>query len=344
MFNIFRRKKEKKDSLVPDKEVLLEEELQHEEKLFLEEEKRTLFSRFKEGLNKTKEKLSQALESLIQVDKIITPADLEELEEKFILADLGVETTFKILEPLRRELRLNKTLTASEVKRKIKESLYQLLVEPKRPFPPLGKPAVLFFLGINGVGKTTTIAKLAKNFKDGAYKVMMIAGDTFRAGAIEQLQKWGEKLGIVVFSLKEGADPSAVIYQGIEKAIKENYELVLVDTAGRLHTKYNLMEELKKMVRVMEKLIPQEAIENILVLDANTGQNALSQAEHFTKAIPVHSVILTKLDGTAKGGIAFAVSHKFSLPIRFIGLGEKPEDLLPFSRDAFVQAILPNEN
>ncbi|NAZ29588.1 MAG: signal recognition particle-docking protein FtsY [Caldimicrobium sp.] len=307
----------------------------------LVEEKKSLFSRFKEGLSKTKEKLAQTLTEVFEVDRLITQADLDELEERLILSDLGVETTFALLEPIKRDLSLGKNITSKELKNRLREGLLNLLVDPTRPFPPQGNPATLFFVGVNGVGKTTTIAKLAKNFKDGGYKVLMVAGDTFRAGAIEQLQRWGERVGVPVYAQKEGADPASVIYQGVDKAIKEGFELVLIDTAGRLHTKYNLMEELKKMARVIEKFIPQEGYENILVLDANTGQNAISQAESFFKAIPIHSVILTKMDGTAKGGVAFAISHKFKLPIRFIGLGEKPEDLLPFDKESFVKAILP---
>jgi fused signal recognition particle receptor len=331
VFNIFKRKSKE----VPG------DLAKPQENEALVEEKKSLFFRFKEGLSKTKEKLAQALAEVFEVDRLITQADLDELEESLILSDLGVETTFTLLEPIKRDLSLGKNITSKELKKRLREGLLNLLVDPTRPFPPQGNPAVLFFLGVNGVGKTTTIAKLAKNFKDGGYKVLMVAGDTFRAGAIEQLQRWGERVGVPVYAQKEGADPASVIYQGLDKAIKEGFELVLIDTAGRLHTKYNLMEELKKMARVIQKFIPQEGCENILVLDANTGQNAISQAESFLKAIPIHSIILTKMDGTAKGGVAFAISHKFKLPIRFIGLGEKPEDLLPFDKESFVKAILP---
>jgi fused signal recognition particle receptor len=331
VFNIFKRKSKE----VP-RDLAKPQETEP-----LVEEKKSLFLRFKEGLSKTKEKLAQTLAEVFEVDRLITQADLEEIEESLILSDLGVETTFALLEPIKRDLSLGKNITSKELKNRLRDGLLNLLVDPTRPFPPQGNPATLFFLGVNGVGKTTTIAKLAKNFKDGGYKVLMVAGDTFRARAIEQLQRWGERVGVPVYAQKEGADPASVIYQGLDKAIKEGFELVLIDTAGRLHTKYNLMEELKKMARVIEKFIPQEGYENILVLDANTGQNAISQAESFLKAIPIHSVILTKMDGTAKGGVAFAISHKFNLPIRFIGLGEKPEDLLPFDKESFVKAILP---
>ncbi|BAU23446.1 signal recognition particle-docking protein FtsY [Caldimicrobium thiodismutans] len=304
--------------------------------------KKNLFERFKEGLSKTKEKLTSALSEVFEVDRLVDLNLLEELEEKLILADLGVETTLHLLEPFKNKVIKGEPLTTKELKRQLKEKMLELLIEYEKPFPPSEKPSILFFLGVNGVGKTTTIAKLAKRFKEDGKEVLLVAGDTFRAAAIDQLKMWGERLGLEVSHQKEGSDPSAVIYQGLEKAIKENKDLVLVDTAGRLHTKYNLMEELKKMNRVMDKLVPKENRVNILVLDATTGQNAISQAEHFSKAIPLSALIITKMDGTAKGGIALAVSYKFKLPILFIGLGEKAEDLLPFDKHAFINAILPD--
>jgi fused signal recognition particle receptor len=305
-------------------------------------DKKSLFERFKEGLSKTKEKLASALSEVFEVDKLVDLNLLDELEEKLILADLGVETTLYLLEPFKNKVLRGDPLTTKELKRQLKEQMMELLIEYEKPFPPSGQPAVLFFLGVNGVGKTTTIAKLAKRYKDEGKEILLIAGDTFRAAAIDQLKMWGEKVGVEVFHQKEGTDPSAVIYQGLDKAIKDKKDLVLIDTAGRLHTKYNLIEELKKMHRVMDKLIPKERRVNILVLDATTGQNALSQAEHFSKAIPIDALIITKMDGTAKGGIALSVSHKFKLPILFIGLGEKPDDLLPFDKKAFIHAILPD--
>lgn len=321
MFNFFRKKAQREE--VP------------------QEEKKGLFERFKEGLTKTKEKLSFALSEIFVVEKLIDLQFLEEIEEKLILADLGVETTQALLEPFRNKILRGEPVTTSELKKELKRQALNLLRDYERPFPPEGKPSVLFFVGVNGVGKTTTIAKLAQHLKLEGYRILLVAGDTFRAAAIDQLVKWGERIGVPVVAQKEGADASAVIYQGLEKALKESFDVVLVDTAGRLHTKYNLIEELKKMHRVMDKLIPRENRVNILILDATTGQNALSQAEHFSKAIPIDALILTKMDGTAKGGIALAVSHKFHLPILFIGLGEKPEDLLPFDKEAFVSAILP---
>ncbi len=304
--------------------------------------KEKLLDKFKKGLSKTKEKLAESFAELFEVDKIVDLQILEELEEKLILADLGVKTTLDLLEPFKNKVIKGEPLNTKQLKSFLKNQLLSFLKETDRDFPPVGKPSVLFFLGVNGVGKTTTIAKIGKNLKDNGYSVVLIAADTFRAAAIDQLKTWGERIGAPVVALQEGADPGAVIYQGITYAQKNNIDVALIDTAGRLHTKYNLIEELKKMVKVMNKLIPPESQEIILILDATTGQNALSQAQHFSSAIPIHSVIITKMDGTAKGGIAIAVSHKYNLPIRFIGLGEKPEDLVPFDKNAFISAILPD--
>ena len=304
--------------------------------------KEKLFDKFKKGLSKTKDLLSEKFSEIFEIDKIVDLQTIEELEETFILADVGVETTLALLEPFKAKILQGETLTTRELKSFLKNQLISFLKDTERPFPPKGKPAVLFFLGVNGVGKTTTIAKLGKNLKNESYSVVLVAADTFRAAAIDQLKTWGERIGSPVIALREGSDPGAVIYQGITYAQKNNIDVALIDTAGRLHTKYNLIEELKKMVRVMNKLVPVESQEIILVLDATTGQNAISQAQHFSSAIPIHSVIITKMDGTAKGGIAIAVSHKYNLPIRFIGLGEKPEDLVPFNKEAFVSAILPD--
>ncbi len=305
-------------------------------------QKEGLFEKFKKGLSKTKERLSDALSEFFEVDRIVDLKTIEDLEETLILSDLGVETTLALLDPFKSKVLQGETLTTKELKSFLKNQMLSFLKEIDKPFPPSGKPSALFFLGVNGVGKTTTIAKLGKLLKDKGYSVVLVAADTFRAAAIDQLKTWGERIGAPVVALQEGADPGAVIYQGITYAQKNNIDVVLIDTAGRLHTKYNLIEELKKMVKVMNKLVPAESQEIILVLDATTGQNAISQAQHFSSAIPVHSVIITKMDGTAKGGIAIAVSHKFNLPIRFMGLGEKPEDLVPFDKEAFVSAILPD--
>ena len=308
----------------------------------LEPKKRGLFERFREGLSKTKDRFTSLLGEVFEVDKLIDLKILEEIEENLILADLGVETTSFLLEPFKEKCLKGEPITTKAFKSALKKAMLDLFIEYPHPFPPSSKPACLFFLGVNGVGKTTTIAKLADRYKKENLSILLVAGDTFRAAAIDQLKTWGERLALPVIAQREGSDPASVIYQGLEKALKDKIDLVLIDTAGRLHTKYNLMEELKKMHRVMEKLIPKEQRANLLVLDATTGQNALSQVEHFSKTIPIDGVIITKMDGTAKGGIALSIAYKFKLPILFIGLGEKPEDLLPFDKSAFVSAILPD--
>ncbi len=336
-------KKESIEKLTESEKPPSEEPEKKEKKGFLSLfKKEKIVEKFKKGLSKTKEKLSESFSELFEVDKIVDLQTLEELEERLILADLGVETTLDLLEPFKDKVLKGESLTTKQLKSFLKNQMLSFLKESDREFPPEGKPSVLFFLGVNGVGKTTTIAKIGKRLKESGYSVVLVAADTFRAAAIDQLKKWGERIDVPVVALEEGADPGAVVYQGISYAQKNNIDVALIDTAGRLHTKYNLIEELKKMVKVMNKLVSEESQEIILVLDATTGQNALSQAQHFSSAIPIHSVIITKMDGTAKGGIAIAVSHKFNLPIRFIGLGEKAEDLVPFDKKAFVSAILPD--
>lgn len=351
MFNFFKKKKETSKEIETETSPQTFSEPSVEKEIISETQskgilsffkKENLLEKFKKGLSKTKEKLSEAFSGLFEVDRVVDLKTLEEIEEKLILADMGVETTLALLEPFKDKVLRGEPLTTKELKSFLRQQMLSFLKDTDKPFPLQGKPSVLFFLGVNGVGKTTTIAKIGKKLKDLGFSVVLVAADTFRAAAIDQLKTLGERIGAPVVALQEGADPGAVIYQGITFAQKNNIDVVLIDTAGRLHTKYNLIEELKKMVRVVHKLVEPQDCENILVLDATTGQNALSQAKHFTEAIPIHSVIITKMDGTAKGGIAISVSHQFNLPIRFIGLGEKPDDLVPFDKYSFVSAILPD--
>ncbi len=306
-----------------------------------EEKKESLWQKFKSGLTKTRERLKETLGELFEVDRLVDPAFLDELEEVLVTADIGIETVNRLLEPSRKKVIAGEPLRVSELKRSLREEMLKMLEVPTPPFPPEASPAVVFFIGVNGVGKTTTLAKVAWHLKNRGFSVLGVAADTFRAAAIEQLEVWGKRVGMDVIKQAPGADPAAVVYQGIEAAKARGVDVVLVDTAGRLHTKYNLMEELKKMVRVAGKVLPGAPHENILVLDATTGQNAVSQAKLFGEAVKLHSMIITKMDGTAKGGIAVTVAHLFRLPIRFIGLGEKPDDLTPFEPKAFVEAILP---
>ncbi len=305
------------------------------------EEEKGLWQRFQAGLSKTRNRLKETLGELFEIDRLVDQAFLDELEEVLITADIGIETVTKLLEPSRRKLMLGEPLKVSELKRSLREEILKMLSLEAPPFPPEATPAVIFFIGVNGVGKTTTLAKVAWHLKGRGFSVLAVAADTFRAAAIEQLEAWGERVGFEVVKQAQGADPGAVVYQGLEAARARGVDVVLVDTAGRLHTKYNLMEELKKMVRVAGKVVPGAPHENILVLDATTGQNAVSQAKLFGQAVKLHSLIVTKMDGTAKGGIAVTVAHLFKLPIRFVGLGEKMEDLAPFEPKAFVDALLP---
>ncbi len=306
-----------------------------------EEEERGLWQKFKVGLSKTRERLKESLGDLFEIDRLVDMAFLEELEEILITADIGIETVNRLLEPSRKKVLAGEPLKVSQLKRSLREEMLRMLDLPMPPFPPEATPAVIFFIGVNGVGKTTTLAKVAWHLKGRGFSVLAVAADTFRAAAIEQLETWGKRIGVEVIKQAPGSDPGAVVFQGLEAAKNRGTDVVLIDTAGRLHTKYNLMEELKKMVRVAGKVIPGAPHENILVLDATTGQNAVSQAKLFGEAVKLHSLILTKMDGTAKGGIAVTVAHLFKLPIRFVGLGEKVEDLTPFEPKAFVEALLP---
>ncbi|MBX6422806.1 signal recognition particle-docking protein FtsY [Thermosulfurimonas sp. F29] len=305
------------------------------------EAEKGLWQKFRRGLAKTRDRLKDTLGDLFEVDRLVDQAFMEELEEILVTADIGIETVDRLLEPSRRKLLLGEPLKTGELKRSLREEMLNMLSLESPPFPPEENPAVIFFIGVNGVGKTTTLAKVAWHLKNRGFSVLAVAADTFRAAAIEQLESWGERVGFEVIKQAPGADPGAVVYQGLEAARARKTDVVLVDTAGRLHTKYNLMEELKKMVRVAGKVIPGAPHENILVLDATTGQNAVSQAKLFGEAVRLHSMIITKMDGTAKGGIAVTVAHLFKLPIRFVGLGEKMEDLAPFEPKAFVDALLP---
>ncbi len=298
-----------------------------------------LLGRLKERLSKTREGLVRRMDSLFWGRKEIDEDLLEELEEILITADLGVSTTEEILEDIRQQVSRKELSQPEALKGFIKERIKEILLKETPPFPGQTKPHVVLVVGVNGVGKTTTIAKLAHYLKSQGLKVLLVAADTFRAAAIEQLQTWGERLDLPVIRHQPGADPSAVAYDGIEAAMKRGVDVVLIDTAGRLHTKVNLMEELKKIKRVIGKRLPGAPHDIWLVLDATVGQNAINQTKLFHEALEVTGIVLTKLDGTAKGGVIVGVCHDFGLPIRFIGVGEKMDDLQPFDPQAFVEAL-----
>ncbi|AHF05130.1 cell division protein FtsY [Marichromatium purpuratum 984] len=301
-----------------------------------------LFGRLRERLSRTRVKLGGGIGELLLGRKRIDDELLEELETLLITADVGIEATTRIIGDLTEQVR-RKTLTDPQaLVEALKAELRGILEQVEAPVaqPAEGKPQVLLMVGINGAGKTTTIGKLAKRLQEEGNSVMLAAGDTFRAAAVEQLQTWGERNRIPVIAQHTGADSASVIYDAVQAATSRGTDVLIADTAGRLHTKSNLMDELSKVARVMKKIDPEAPHEVMLVVDATTGQNALTQAEHFHRAVGLTGITLTKLDGTAKGGIVFAIAERLRVPIRFIGVGESIEDLRYFDADEFVDALL----
>ncbi|SFX05186.1 fused signal recognition particle receptor [Thermoactinomyces sp. DSM 45891] len=298
--------------------------------------------KFLSGLSKTSTNLVGAMGDLFRNRKKIDEDLYEELEEILISADVGVTTTMDLVERLRSEVKARKITEPTELQPLMSEMIADILEEAdagsKLRIQEDGM-TVLLFVGVNGVGKTTTIGKLAHRFKQEGKKVVLAAGDTFRAGAIEQLEIWGERAGVDVIKHQEGSDPAAVIFDAIQAAKSRKADILLCDTAGRLQNKVNLMEELKKVHRVVQREIPNGPHEVILVLDATTGQNAMVQAKTFGEAVNVTGLVLSKLDGTAKGGIVIAISNELKIPVKFIGLGEKADDLQEFNRDQFLHAL-----
>jgi fused signal recognition particle receptor len=321
------------DDLIID----LVEELKEEEEG--EETRRRRFSRFRERLGRTRKNLAGGLERLFLGRREVNAEVLDDLEEMLITADLGVDTTLRLVEAIREKVKRRELRDADRLKDALRDEMVKILKGPLAPLR-LTKPWVILMVGVNGVGKTTTIAKLAHRDQSRGLNPLLIAADTFRAAAVEQLEIWGERIGAQVVKQKTGADPAAVVFDGLEAAQARRVDVVYVDTAGRLHTKVNLMEELKKIHRTAAKKMPGAPHEILLILDATTGQNALSQVRLFHEAVGMTGLILTKLDGTAKGGMALAVAHETGLPIRYIGVGEGMDDLQPFDPEAFVAAIL----
>ncbi|NLN06293.1 MAG: signal recognition particle-docking protein FtsY [Firmicutes bacterium] len=296
-------------------------------------------SKIKAGLQKTRSSLMARLEGLF-VRNTFDEAFYEELEEILIGADVGVETTLLLVEKLRAKIQEEKIRDGDRVIEVLKELILDILGRETTPLQLDGTgPAVILVLGVNGVGKTTTIGKLAKLFRAENKKVLLAAGDTFRAAAGEQLQIWAERSGSELVKHQQGADPAAVIFDAITAAVSRGYNVVLCDTAGRLHNKANLMAELKKVHKVVEKALPGAPHEVLLVLDATTGQNALAQAQVFHEAAPLTGLVLTKLDGTAKGGIVIAIAQKLQIPVKYVGVGEGIDDLLPFNPAEYVEGL-----
>jgi fused signal recognition particle receptor len=298
------------------------------------------FSRLREGLGRTSDNLVQGMGNLFLGRKEIDAELFEELESRLLMADVGVDATLDIIDRLTQRVSRKELTRPDALQGALQEELLELLRPCEKTLEiERHQPFVILMVGVNGVGKTTTIGKLAKYYMDQGQTVMLAAGDTFRAAAVEQLQVWGERNGVPVVAQHTGADSASVIYDAVQAARARRVDILIADTAGRLHNKDNLMEELKKVVRVMAKLDESAPHEVMLVLDAGTGQNALSQAEHFKQWVGVSGIALTKLDGTAKGGIIFAIAKKLGLPIRFIGVGEAVEDLRPFEAEQFIQAL-----
>jgi len=298
------------------------------------------FERLKLGLKKTKDGLVGRIDTLVLGKKEIDAETLEELEEILITSDIGVKTTVELIRTLEQRLGRNELKDGEALRCALKDEILARLEAHHSTLAITGRhPFVLLVIGVNGVGKTTTIGKLASRFSAEGKKVLLAAADTFRAAAAEQLESWGNRSGVDVIRHKEGADPSAVVFDACKAAVARQVDVLIVDTAGRLHTKVNLMEEMKKIRRVIDREIPGAPHETLLVLDAATGQNAISQARIFKDAAGVTGIALTKLDGTAKGGILVAVSHEFALPVRFIGVGESIDDLRDFNPREFTDAL-----
>ncbi len=302
--------------------------------------KQNIFAKLKMGLSRTKENLVGNLEHIFVGFSRIDETFYSDLEDTLIMADVGVEATGFLVERLRRIAKERNITDPVQLKQVFVEEIQRILETVNSKLLDFNdRNKVYLIVGVNGVGKTTTIAKLAARFKENGRQVLLVAGDTFRAAATEQLMLWGERLGIPVIHHREGADPAAVVFDGMAAANARKADIVIIDTAGRLHTKINLMEELKKVKRVVAPNLGERSLETLLVLDATTGQNAVNQTKVFHEALQVDGLILTKLDGTAKGGITLAIANQFKIPIFFIGVGEKKEDLQPFEALAFTQAL-----
>ncbi len=300
----------------------------------------SLLDRLKAGIQKTRSGLMEKLDEAISGRKEIDADVLEELEYALITADIGARTTSEVLERIRQQVERHQLADAAQLKAAIKEHLLEILEATEEPVPVVAEPpAVILVVGVNGAGKTTSIGKLTRRLQSEGKSVLLCAADTFRAAAIEQLEVWAERTGADLIKQQAGADPSAVAFDAVQAAKARKVDYIIVDTAGRLHTKTNLMAELEKMRRTVARVIPSAPHEVLLVIEATTGQNGLEQARKFTETSAVTGIILTKLDGTAKGGVVVAISRELNLPIRYVGVGEQLDDLLPFDPAAFVGSL-----
>ena len=303
-----------------------------------------IFSKIKEGLSKTKNSFNEKLDNVIKAFRTVDEDLFEELEEVLIMSDIGVNTSMEIIERLRDTVLTKNIKEPETVKNELHEILVNILTEgTDSKIETQGTPAVIMVIGVNGVGKTTSIGKIAANYKKQGKSVVLAAADTFRAGAIEQLEVWADRAGADIIKQQEGSDPAAVIFDAVNYAKNKKADILLCDTAGRLHNKKNLMEELKKIYKILDRELPNSSKEVLLVLDATTGQNAVMQAKLFKEAADITGIVLTKLDGTAKGGIVFAIKNEYDIPVKLIGVGEGIDDLMDFEAGDFVDAILETE-
>jgi len=310
-------------------------------KLFGKKEKESL----DEGLQKTKEGFFAKITKAIAGKSTVDEAVLDDLEEALVSADVGIDTTIKIIERIEKRVKADKYVNTSDLNEILKQEIEAVLVDADNSayknfdIPAGKKPYIILVVGVNGVGKTTTIGKLAYNYKKAGHQVLLGAADTFRAAAVDQLTIWSERVGVPIVKQAMGSDPSAVAFDTVQSALAKGSEVVIIDTAGRLHNKAYLMDELSKIKRVIKKILPDAPHEVMLVLDGSTGQNALEQAKQFTAATDVNSLTITKLDGTAKGGVVLAIANQFKIPVKFIGVGEKINDLLVFDKHEFVDSL-----
>ncbi len=347
MFKLFKQKKQTEELNIGNTEANTEvnTEINAEKNAaenIEETPKKGLFQRLRSGLSKTGNALTEGMENLVLGEKKIDDDALEELETRLLMADVGMEATQRIIADLTQRISRSELNNTDALMTALNEEMIKILQPVAIPLEvkPEHKPTVILLVGINGAGKTTTIGKLAKKFQNDGKSVMLAAGDTFRAAAVEQLQVWGERNNIPVIAQGTGADTASVIYDAMESAKAKNIDVLLADTAGRLHTQSNLMEELKKVKRVMQKIDADAPHEIMLIVDASIGQNALAQAKEFNSALGLTGISVTKLDGTAKGGILFAIAEQIGIPVRFIGVGESIDDLQEFDAEKFTKALL----
>ena len=298
------------------------------------------FEKLKQGLSKTKTSFNEKINNVFSNFRKVDEELLEELEEALILSDVGFETTTKIIKELRDKIKLNKIEDSEEVKKALCDIISEILNSNDASLKLNTKPAVILVVGVNGAGKTTSIGKISANFKAEGKKVLVAAADTFRAAAIEQLEVWTDRAGVDILKKPEGADPASVAFDACKKAKEENYDVVIIDTAGRLHTKKNLMDELGKIERTIKKELPDADEEILIVLDGTSGQNAMIQAKEFSEVTKITGIVLTKLDGTAKGGVVISICSELNVPVKYIGVGEKIDDLQVFNPDDFAKALL----